>query len=304
MKKTGISVIICTHNPRADYLDRTLSALRAQTLAVSEWELLIVDNASTLPVNAALTTWHPAARVVREEELGLTAARRRAIATAISDTLLFVDDDNVLAADYLEQASRISRDWPMLGVWGCGEFIPEWETPPPADFKPYLAYLAVGRRERDAWSNHPFDYQTMPAGAGLCVRAPVAQRYREQVTSDPRRLRLGRKGGSLGACEDFDLGLTAIALGFGTGVFTSLRLTHLMPASRVQESYLLRLAEGHASSTVFLHHLHGRTTHRRTGWMARLRHWRYRRHLDAVGRRLDDALQRGESSALAELSNQ
>lgn len=304
MTLPGISVVICTHNPRADYFARTLEALRTQTLPLAEWELLIIDNASAQPVDAALAAWHPASRVVREEELGLTAARRRAVATASAETLVFVDDDNVLASDYLEQASRISREWPMLGLWGCGEFTPEWETPPPDEFKPYLAYLAVGRRERDAWSNHSFDYQAMPAGAGLCVRAPIARHYGEQVAADPRRLRLGRKGGSLGACEDFDLGLTANAMGFGTGVFTALRLTHLMPAGRVKEEYLLRLAEGHAKSTVLLHHLHGRAIPRRTGWLAKMRHWRYRRRLNAVGLRLDDALQRGEAQAFVELSSE
>ncbi|MFA6961804.1 MAG: glycosyltransferase [Opitutaceae bacterium] len=301
MISPGVSVIVCTHNPRADYLRRTLAALCAQTLPSDHWELVVVDNASAPPVDASLVAWHPAGRVVREEELGLTAARRRAVATATGDTFVFVDDDNLLAPDYLEQALRIGGNT-ELGVWGCGEFTPEWETPPPPEFTPYLAYLAVGRKARDTWSHVPFDYPSMPAGAGLCVRAPVARRYGEQVESDPRRLLLGRKGGSLGACEDFDLGLTAIAMGFGTGVFTSLRLTHLMPAARVREDYLLRLAQGHAHSTVLLHHLHGRPIPQRTGLLARLRHWRYRRHLGEIEQRLDDALRRGEAEAFAELA--
>jgi len=297
-----LSVLVCTHNPRADHLGRALAALRAQTLPPDRWELVVVDNASAPPVDAALVAWHPAGRVVREEELGLTAARRRAVAVAAGSLFVFVDDDNVLAPDYLEQAVRIGEN-AELGAWGCGEFTPEWETPPPPEFAPYLAYLAVGRRERDVWSHRPFDYAAMPAGAGLCVRAPVARRYGEHVAADPRRLQLGRKGGGLGACEDFDLGLTAIEMGLGTGVFTALRLTHLMPAGRVREDYLLRLIQGHARSTVLLHHLHGRPVARRTGLLARLRHWRYRRHLNAVERRLDDALRRGEAEAFAELAH-
>ena len=42
-----LSVIICTHNPRLDYLGRVLDALREQTLGKEQWELVVVDNAST-----------------------------------------------------------------------------------------------------------------------------------------------------------------------------------------------------------------------------------------------------------------
>ncbi len=77
----AVSAIICTHNPRRDYLKRVLNALQAQTLPKDEWELLIIDNAS----EQALATdwdlsWHPLPRHIREDELGLTPARLRGIA--------------------------------------------------------------------------------------------------------------------------------------------------------------------------------------------------------------------------------
>ena len=42
----NLSVVICTHNQRKDYLQRTLEALKAQTLPPAQWELLLIDNAS------------------------------------------------------------------------------------------------------------------------------------------------------------------------------------------------------------------------------------------------------------------
>ena len=45
-----ISAIICTHNPRMHYLRRVLQALDGQTLAKTEWELLLIDNASEQPL--------------------------------------------------------------------------------------------------------------------------------------------------------------------------------------------------------------------------------------------------------------
>ena len=44
-----LSVIICTFNPRVDYLERALAALRAQTVPANRWELIAVDNNSSAP---------------------------------------------------------------------------------------------------------------------------------------------------------------------------------------------------------------------------------------------------------------
>ena len=102
----AISVIICSHNPRPEYLRRTLEALKAQTLPTKDWELLLVDNASKEPLAGRFDlSWHPNARHVRENELGLTTARLRGIREAHSDLLVFVDDDNVLRTiQYLDRS--------------------------------------------------------------------------------------------------------------------------------------------------------------------------------------------------------
>jgi glycosyltransferase involved in cell wall biosynthesis len=294
-----LSVILCTYNPRRDYLARTLDGLRMQTLPVSQWELILVDNASREPVAAGVKLdWHPAALVITETEVGLTAARLRGIAAAHGTVLTFVDDDNILAPDYLERAVALGNAWPKLGVWGCGSYTPEWEVVPPAGYDEYIRYLAVHRAPRDYTSNRPFDYEAMPAGAGLCVRAIVAQRYADIVRNDPRRKLLGRTGGNLAGCEDFDLALTATDLGFGTGVFTALAITHLMPRGRVEQDYLLRLIEGHTCSTVLLMALRDPTLKPKPpSWLDRLHRQRLRRGLSPVQRRIHDACDRGSVRA-------
>ena len=294
-----LSVILCTHNPRPGFLDRTLASLRAQSLPPGDWELLIIDNASSESVSSRISLgWHPHARVVVEPELGLTPARLCGIAEASTDILVWVDDDNVLAPEYLAVAIDLAQTWPQLGAWGCGHFEPEWETPPAPELRPYLEYLAVGQRSADRWSNRPFDYEAMPAGAGLCCRLTVARRYATSVRSDARRRQLGRTGDGLGACEDFDLALNAIDLGLGTGTFPRLRLTHLMPSERVREDYLLRLVEGHARSIVLLMALRDPNFRPPApNWKTRLRQYRLRRTLSPVARRISDARLRGEQAA-------
>ena len=109
-----LSVIICTHNPREDYLRRTLEALKGQTLSKTEWELVVIDNASDDLLEDVLDlSWHPAARIVREECLGLTPARIRGLQESVGETLVFVDDDNVLADSYLRTAQKIPSIDPL-----------------------------------------------------------------------------------------------------------------------------------------------------------------------------------------------
>ena len=116
------TVVICTHNPRPHYLSRVLYALRAQTLPPEEWELLLIDNASNNPLTAGKydLSWHPCARHVREEELGLAWARLRGMHEAAANLLVFVDDDNVLDVNYLREAIRNRArvaDAGRLGQW-------------------------------------------------------------------------------------------------------------------------------------------------------------------------------------------
>ena len=89
-----LSVIICAHNPRVDHLQRTLAALQSQTIGLSQWELILVDNGSSTPIASWLDlSWHPSARVVCEEQLGLTAARVRGFKESRTDLVVMVYDE-------------------------------------------------------------------------------------------------------------------------------------------------------------------------------------------------------------------
>jgi len=246
-----ISVIVCTHNPRTDYLERVLDGLTKQTLPLQQWELLLIDNASDQILSRIVDIgWHPQGRHVRETKLGLAHARIRGIQEATADLLVFVDDDNVLAPDYLETALDISKKWPMMGAWG-GQTIPEFETPPPAWTKPHWHYLAIDQFDRDYWSNLT-TCGTHPCGAGMCIRKDVASRWMDLALHDPRRARLGRQGERLLCCEDTDMAYTACDMGLGIGKFCRLKLTHLIPPERLEEGYILDVAAGTAYSSVIL----------------------------------------------------
>ena len=237
---TAISVIICTHNPRRDYLQRTLAALKSQTLPLAQWELLLIDNASAIALADEWDlSWHPRARHLCEQELGLTPARLRGIRESNGGLLVFVDDDNVLAADYLANAAELFTKRAELGV-ASGRLLPEFETPPPDWFRPHESWLAIRRIEQSLWSNF-FDPRAEPCGAGMCLRRPIALSYARQALDNTRQQLLGRKGGSLLSGEDVAITKVALAMNYSMGQFIELNATHLIPSRRVNEEYLFTL---------------------------------------------------------------
>ena len=237
--RSACSVVICTRNPRSDYLSRVLTSLKAQTLPATEWELLMVDNGSEKPLeNVVDLSWHPASRVVHEPEPGLTPARLRGVAEARGELIIFVDDDNVLDSSYLNECMLIAQQFTCLGAWG-GQLLPEFEVAPAPELQDLLAGIALRQFQEPCWSN--YDISTCPWGAGLCVRAAVADRYATIASSDRNRRSLDRQGNSLMSGGDLDLAMTSYQLGMGTGLFPQLKLLHLIPKHRVESDYLYRI---------------------------------------------------------------
>ena len=168
-----LSAIIPAHNSHHGRLARTLAGLRAQDLPVADWELIIVDNASepALPAEAFDLTWHPAARIVREPELGLTPARIRGFREAKGQLCVLVDDDNVLRPNYLMVARQLASKFPDVGVFG-GKSLPEHEAIPPAWLDEMPGLLALrDDGETDIVSAWDGAYpRAAPIGAGMVIR--------------------------------------------------------------------------------------------------------------------------------------
>jgi len=244
--KTGLSasVVICTHNPNRDFLDRTLQSVRNQTLNPERWELLLIDNASDDRLSESIDlSWHPHGRVCREDALGLTPARLHGIRESGAELIIFADDDNILAADYIETALRLAGEWPILGVWG-GQVAPDFVEPPPDWIKPYWFMLALRNFKKNCWANLYSSTDALPCGAGMCVRRQVADAYAQAAKTHPLRIFLDRRGASLASSGDTDLAYTACDLNLGMGQFVDLKLQHIIPPGRTTREYLLKLHEG------------------------------------------------------------
>jgi Glycosyl transferase family 2 len=246
------SVIICAHNPRPDYFARVLASLRDQTLPLDNWELLIIDNASKMPLAPDWhISWHPKLRHIVESELGVATARQRGIREARTDLIVFVDDDNVLDKTYLTQAIGIGRDWPLLGAWGSGSIQADFEVKPSESVVKFLHYLALRETASPQWSNVASCVRAMPWGAGLCVRKAVAVAYCQSCERSSIQI-TGRVGSATLSGEDREIALVCCTQGSGFGIFPDLRITHLIPKHRVSEDYMVRLVEGTTLSDLLL----------------------------------------------------
>jgi glycosyltransferase involved in cell wall biosynthesis len=263
-----LTVAICTYNPRRDYLSRVMTALQRQTLPLADWDLLIIDNASAPPVADWLDiSWHPRGRIVVEPHQGLTPARLRAYREAQTEILAFVDDDNVLAADYLQQGLSILNKFPKLGAIG-GKCLPEFEQPPAEWFQDVgipLGLRDFGDESKiHFWANQATQANSdrqypawAPIGAGLMVNKVALATYCENLDKDPRRLALDRTGNSLTSGGDNDLIMTLLEQGWAVGYFPQLSLLHLIAAGRLNPDYLRRMNRDSCRSWVQVLDLHG-----------------------------------------------
>ncbi len=250
-----VSVVLPTHNPHRGRLARTLAALAAQTLPPSPGEILVVDNASSPALDPAeIRVLVPRNfRLVHEPQLGLTTARRRGFTEARGEFIVLVDDDNVLAPDYLARVLEIFAHDPHLGAIG-GKSLPEFEAAPPAwvrEFDGQLACRDLGdtvqicHSIRDARTGRHEYPLCAPLGAGMALRRSALTTWLDEPASAHVS---DRRGGELTSGGDNDIALTLARHGWALGYFPKLVLTHLIPAARIQRDYLARLNRGIAKS--------------------------------------------------------
>jgi len=117
-----ITVVIPTHGKRP-LLERTLAALRAQTLPPEAWNLVVVDDASPDDTAAWLEgespRWAGRLAVVRpERNVGRARARNLGAAAADGRWILFLDDDVVAPPDLLAAHREVLGSHPDQGAIG------------------------------------------------------------------------------------------------------------------------------------------------------------------------------------------
>lgn len=230
-----ISVVICTYNGAGRLLSVFEHLAAQQCPEGLSWDVLVVDNASSdrtreIVESFAQTGLVPALRYVYEAKPGLTAARLRGVRETESPWVAYVDDDNLLQADWIAAIGRAIRNHPDAGGIG-GQVVLDWEAPPPAYLRPFgfcFAEQKVGGTDSRADSL---------AGAGMVLRrdALLASGWvRQPLLGD----RTGRKLVSGG---DVEIAQRVRAAGYSLYLAPEARLLHRISADRMERRYLFRV---------------------------------------------------------------
>lgn len=252
LNKKGVSIIICCYNS-ANRLKSTLFHIAQQELSSNAvFELIIVDNASNDDTqHVALTVWdelaapHISLKIVSEPNPGLTYARKKGIAEASYDYLVFCDDDNWLQNDYISTVFNFfeqNQNVAIIGGWATPVFAKK--TIPPSWFDEFSSNYAVGQQAEE--SNIKM---TCVYGAGIAARKSVLES--DNYLKLPNILS-DRKGKNLTAGGDSELCLKVRLLGYQVAYLDHLRLKHYLPGERLNWDYFKKLNKGFAQSFVAL----------------------------------------------------
>ncbi len=193
----GISVAVATHN-RAGELKLTLSSLAGMNSEDQDYEILVIDNASSDQTSEVVHEFLPQfggrLRYIFEERLGLSHARNRAIAEARHDILGFLDDDVDIEPHWLKRVSEAfeSGDFATVG----GRAFLAYQVPRPAWLDEVgeclLTKVDLGTARRSAQSDELY-------GLNLCIRKDWIDRVGSFRTD------LGRIGECLLSSEEEEL---------------------------------------------------------------------------------------------------
>ena len=128
-----ISAVICTHN-RSDLLALALESLCHQSLPMEDYEVLVIDNASTDDTEAVARSFCDR-RVhftyVSEPLLGLSKARNRSLREARGHYVAYLDDDAVAEPEWLEAILAAFREAEPEPSCVGGKTLPNWQAPRP-----------------------------------------------------------------------------------------------------------------------------------------------------------------------------
>jgi GT2 family glycosyltransferase len=237
MHPVDFTVAICTHN-HLDHLAVTLPALGRLLPPEGRWELLIIDNASSDGTAELLggSSWHVSGvdnRVVREAQLGVASARNRAALEARGDYLLFLDDDETPAPDWLQAMERHIRAGAPDAIGGPYRVVFEG-APRPAwlqdELLPFLGALDHGP------TPHRLNDPSTPIWTGNAAFKLAT--LRAVGLFDPN---LGRRGSNQAGGEDTEMYRRLVAKGCHVRWAPDAVIFHRIRATKLRRRFFLSL---------------------------------------------------------------
>lgn len=231
------SLIICTYNA-GDRLIKCLENLTSLD-GINDSEVIVVDNDSNDESIAHLLLHDFNAkfrlfRVVTEKQRGLSFARIRGCREALGRFLLFIDDDNLPAHDFIKIAGRIFESDAKIGLIGGRSCLPN-DFYVRSYYRPFLRSFAVGEQHENTGilSGSAFLW-----GACLCVKREALISY---ISSFGGFVFLDRKVNSTLSGGDGELVISLRMMGWSAYYSKELVFVHAIASDRFSVLYLTRL---------------------------------------------------------------
>jgi len=242
----GVSLILCCYNSE-NLIKKTLSAINDQLNQGVSYEIILVDNNCTDgTVEIAESTWSRtdvALSVVREEELGLSFARKRGVAHARYDIISFIDDDNIIEKEWVRKVYHLFVEKPYVGAMGS-RTEPLIEGDIPFWFEQYQLNYACGSplpasglvkgKRKHLW------------GAGLSIRREIISRI---LFDQPPLFLTGRKGHAVLSGDDSEICFRCTLMGWSLWYEKDLTLKHNILPLRLTWKYFCKLNKGFGLAT-------------------------------------------------------
>lgn len=238
-----LTLIICTHN-RASSLRATLESIAMQQVPESiRWDVLVVTNACTDETPAVLERYAmdsriPLLRVINEPRPGVAYARCAGLRYSSATWVAMVDDDCLLAQDWVRQVCHFAESQPYAGAFaGRNEIVWPLDTPPWCiDHAQSLAQQDFGEEARRL----PDQGRPAPCGAGLVLNrsALIGSGY-----LDRGRL-VGRGPRDVHAGEDSEMVFFIRNAGWEVWYTPDLCLHHVITRARITLPYQCSLHHG------------------------------------------------------------
>lgn len=188
-----ITIIIPTHN-RHEKLAATVESLRRQSLPGSDYEIIVVDDGSTPPVDLSHLAGEPTVKVIRLEGVERSIARNRGAEAARGELLVFVDNDMQVRTDFLANYRQAHLDWPDAILVGANRLAEVAGIGTFAKFRQKLEDGEVRRR------------RGLVAARNFCAAGNMG-------ISQERFLKVGGFDPELSSSEDQDFALRHTAAG-------------------------------------------------------------------------------------------
>jgi glycosyltransferase involved in cell wall biosynthesis len=239
------TVAICTWN-RCRLLAQTLEYFeRLMIPSGLDWELLIVDNASTDSTRSVIKSFERKLPIeyLHQPTPGHCHSRNCAIEFATGDLMIWTDDDVLVHSDWLVAYIAGAAKYQQVAFFG-GPIVPVFELGQPKWLTETWDKCSAAFAARDLGETElTIPPAKFPFGANFAVRTKVQKKF-------PFDASLGRRGKGMMGEDEIDLFRRLVQAGHLGIWLPAAKLEHFISANRATPEYVGRYFVGQGWANV------------------------------------------------------